>query len=357
MKTYKKFIILLFLKSFFNIFLIMFSLALIINLFAELDFFKNFDVSIYYPLLMSFINSPALMFEMFPFIFLISTQLFFLNLFNNDEIKIFKYNGLKNSNIIRLISLTSFILGLFIITLFYNFSSNLKNIYLELKSNYTTDGKYLAVITKNGLWIKDKINEKTLIINASKFTEYYLIDAYISEFDQDFKIIKNISSSKINIKDNLWIIENPKIFFKNEIENTNQLKLETNFNSEKIKNLFSNLSSLSLMKLIQLKKNYKELGNSLVEINLQIQKILSYPIYLLLMTVLSSIIMFNSKKLKRSNIKIVVGLFICVIIYYVNNFFNVLGSTEKISVIMSIWIPVILIFFMNFTMLRKINEK
>ena len=36
----------------------------------------------------------------------------------------------------------------------------MKNIYLELKSVYTNDGKYLAVITKNGLWIKDKIDKK-----------------------------------------------------------------------------------------------------------------------------------------------------------------------------------------------------
>jgi len=33
---------------------------------------------------------------MFPFIFLIATQFFFLKLFNNDEINIFKYSGLKN---------------------------------------------------------------------------------------------------------------------------------------------------------------------------------------------------------------------------------------------------------------------
>ena len=50
---------------------------------------------------------------------------------------------------------------------FLQFSSNLKNIYLQIKSNYTTDGKYLAVITNNGLWIKDKINSKH-IINSSE---------------------------------------------------------------------------------------------------------------------------------------------------------------------------------------------
>ena len=63
--------------------------------------------------------------------------------------------------------------GDFIITLFYNFSSNFKNIYLKLKSPYTDDGKYLAVVTKNGLWIRDKI--KFLFILLNFFIHIFLI--------------------------------------------------------------------------------------------------------------------------------------------------------------------------------------
>ena len=55
-----------------------------------------------------------------------------------------------------------------IVILFYNLSSNLKNIYLELKNNYTSDDKYLAVITNNGLWIKDNVKDNVNIVNASK---------------------------------------------------------------------------------------------------------------------------------------------------------------------------------------------
>ena len=42
----------------------------------------------------------SIIFEMFPFIFLITTQLFFIKLFENKEIEIFKYSGLKNSKIL-----------------------------------------------------------------------------------------------------------------------------------------------------------------------------------------------------------------------------------------------------------------
>ena len=67
--------------------------------------------------------------------------------------------------------------------------------------------------------------------------------------------------------------------------------------------------------------------------------------------------MFNSKKLKNTSIKISIGLFSSVVIYYVNNFFYVLGSTERISLLMSIWIPMLILSVLNAVMIRRINEK
>ena len=151
---------------------------------------------------------------MFPFILLISTQLFFIKFIQNKEIEIFKYSGLKNSKIIFIIGLIAFAVGLFVSIAFYNLSSNLKNLYLELKSNYASDGKYLAVITKNGLWIKDKINNKILITNSSKIKNNYLIENFITEFDSDFKVLRNIQTEKLDITNNLWIAKNAKVYLK-----------------------------------------------------------------------------------------------------------------------------------------------
>ena len=235
---------------------------------------------------------------MFPFIFLISTQLFFITLFQNNELSIFKYSGLKNSKILIIISMMSFVLGFLIITLFYNLSSNLKNFYLDLKTNYTKDDKYLAVITKNGLWIKDLVDERILIIHAEKIEQNHLIDSYISEFNNDFEIIKNIVGKKIDISNKEWKIFNAEIYENNEKINYDNLKITTNFDYQIIQNLFSNLSSLSLIELIELRENYKSLNYSLIEIDIQLLKLATFPIYLVLMTIFSSIIMLGTKELK-----------------------------------------------------------
>ena len=128
MKTYINFILSIFLRSFTFVFLIIFSLVFIINLLTELEFFKDLDVSIFFTVYLSLINSPSMIFEMLPFIFLITTQLFFIKLFNNNEIEIFKYSGLKNTSILKIFSLIAIMTGVIFTVIFYNFSAVFKNI-------------------------------------------------------------------------------------------------------------------------------------------------------------------------------------------------------------------------------------
>ena len=109
--------------------------------------------------------------------------------------------------------------------------------------------------------------------------------------------------------------------------------------------------------MVELKRNYDQLNYSTIDIDIQIHRIISYPAYLLLMTILSSIIMLNSKRYKSSTLKISIGLFFCVIIYYLNNLFNVLGATEKINYLMSIWLPLLILSLVITLMIFKINEK
>ena len=357
MTTYIRFLCNIFLKSFFYVLLVMFSLVFILNILSELEFFKDIDIGINFTLFLSLLNSPSMIFEMFPFIFLLTTQFFFIKLFNNNELEIFKYSGLKNSSILMIISFLSLFIGIIIVSVFYNFSANLKNFYLEKKSQYTTDGKYLAVVTQNGLWIKDEIDERIYIINSSEIKDNFLIDNFITEFNNNYEVIRNIQSKKIDVSKKQWLIFNAKIYNNNNYELREVLKINTNFDYKRIKTLYSNLSSLSVFQLFELKNNYKKLNYSLTEVNMQILKIIAFPVYLVLITILSALIMFKVKRLDTTTFKISLGLFISVIIYYINNFFLVMGSTERIPLFFAIFIPLIILSLFNSYMIYRINEK
>ena len=214
-KTFELYLIRLFLKKIFNSFIIFFALIFILNLFEEISFFKSSEVNFFFPVLIGGLNVPATIFEIFPFIFLISTQFFFIELIDKNELEVLKINGLNNFRIIKIIFTSSFLLGIVLILFYYSFSSKLKFLYLDLKNSYSNDNKYLAMVTENGLWIKDEINEKIYIINAKKIEDMYLVDVTISEFDLQFNLTRLILSKRVDVSSNNWILEKPKISKKN----------------------------------------------------------------------------------------------------------------------------------------------
>ena len=65
----------------------------------------------------------------------------------------------------------------------------------------------------------------------------------------------------------------------------------------------------------------------------------------------------NTKTFKNKSLKVIIGLFLSVIIYYVNNFFYILGTSEKMNVISSILIPLIILTIINSFLIKNINEK
>ena len=357
MKTYIKFLINLFNNSFFKVFTIFFIIIFILNIFEQTEFFKVENLNFFYLIFLSFLNTPSIVFEILPFIFLLTTQLFFIYLIEKNELGIFKYNGLDNIKIIKILGIYSFILGLIFIIIFYNISSVLKNSFLLIKNSYTNDDKYLAVITENGLWIKDQINNNINIINANKVDNEFLVDVSITQFNKDFKILRIIKSDKVDISSYEWIVIKPKILENDESSFQDQIKLMSNFDLKKINSLFSNLYSLSIIDLIKLKKSYKSLNYSLIDLNSHLYKIIIYPVYLSLITIFAAIIMLNIGYGKNTFFTITYGIFLSVIIYYINYFFNILGTNERIPLFLSIILPLIILSIINFTSIIKLNEK
>ena len=129
-------------------------LSILLNLLDELNFFKDHQYSnVFFPLIMSFLKIPEILFSLFPFIILISAIFSFLQLMRNNEIIPIKVAGLSNWSIISLLATITFLIGIFIIVGFTPITAVFTGKYLEIKSDYTKNSEHLAAITINGIWI------------------------------------------------------------------------------------------------------------------------------------------------------------------------------------------------------------
>ena len=324
----------------------------------EISFFKDLEINFLYPYFLTLLNAPITLFEIFPFIFLLTTQFLFYDLFKSDELNLLKKNGLNNLKIVKILFFLSICIGIFNVLIFYNVSSLLKFQYSNIKNSFSKDNKYLAMVTDSGLWIKDEISNKKLIIKSTYVKGNFLSKTIINEFNNNFELLRTIQSDKIDIKTNDWIIYDPIITNKNISEKTEgSIILSTNFNEEKINNLFSNISTLNLIKLFNLKNEFDKLGYSSDEIEIHLLKLFTMPLFYGILTILSSIIMFTFSKDKSLLFHIVLGILMSVMIYYLSFIFSSLGTNGKLPVYLSIFFPLMIISLFSIIGLVNINEK
>ena len=357
-KTFELYLILLFSKKILNTFLIFFILIFILNLFEEINFFKDLEKNIFFPIILSGLNTPSTLFEIFPFIFLIGTQFFFLDIIDKNELEILKINGLSNLRILKILFVTSLLLGFILITIFYAISSKLQFIYFDIKNSYSADSKYLAVVKESGLWIKDEIDNKIYIINADEISNNSLINVSIHEFNNNFQLINLISSKEIDISSYEWILTKP-LFFKDN--KTNQLEesylIKTHFDIKTINSLFNNLYSLNFSQLLKLRNDYRSLGNSTREVDIHLHKLYSLPLFISIMTIVSSIIMLNNKRNTSIIFHLLSGILLSVIVYYLSYLSYLMGENGKIPIILSTYLPIVILILITLIGSVRLNEK
>ncbi len=350
-----------FLKTFFVFILIFFCFGMILNLFEEIEFFKNINVNILVPLVLTSIFIPGMIVKFLPFVIFLSSMWFMLRIRNNRDLLTLKVFGYSNFKIFLILATTSFLLGWIILILVNPVTSSMAKYYEKTKSNYSRDIDHLVTFNKNGLWIKENFDKNQRIITADKPEGFNLIDVTIFHLDNKSNLIEKIVSEKANIKNNTWILNNVYIFKINNgiLKETKlkELKIRSNYNYEKINSLFKNFDTMSFLDLAL---NYNKLlskGYNKIFLNQSLHSMLSLPFFLFLMTALASALTLNTL-IKSDNFRFtILGLIITVIIFYFKEFSLSLGQTDRIPLILAVWAPVIALSFFTFIGVLQINEK
>ena len=357
LKKYQTYISSLFIEKLLLISFIFFCLVFIINIFEEIRFAEKYNADIFYTLYLSFLNAPSLLFEIYPFIFLISVMFFYLSLRENNEIEILNSNGISHFKIVMLLIVLTLLIGTFLLLFFYSFSSNFKNKYLETKNRFSNNNEYLAIVKNDGLWIKEENEQYIYIIHAEKFDEKNLKFVTITETDKYFKLESTIKAETANIISKNWQLFNATILDdEGKIKKFKSYVYNSSFKGEIISNLFSNLNSLNIYELHKLSIDYLKIGYSNTDIKIHLNKLYSLPFYFILMTVLGFIIISKLKIIKSNFFVIIFGIFISVLVYYLNYFSSVLGTNGVLPIYLSVWTPLLILFLLCNIGILKINE-
>ena len=358
-KIINQYLIINYLKIVINSILIFFALGIILNLFEEIEFFKNLNQSFAIPFILSLSFVPTLILELMPFIIFLSSMFYFLHIKSNKDLLSVKVFGYSNLKITFIIAFFAFLFGCFILIAVNPITSALVKYYEIEKAKHAKDVDHLISINKNGVWVKEIDETGYKIINAEKLEGETLKKISIYVFNKKNEVLKRIESESAIISDKPWKMKNVYVYdFKNKTnDNFKNFEFETNEVLDKINSVFKNLNTISFINIV---KNYRKLnaiGYSKKLLNEQIHKFAALPFFLFLMVFLASIFTIGSVNPRQNYYYVILSILISVIIFYFKDLSIALGQTEKISLVLSVWMPLIAISLFCSIGVIQINEK
>ena len=349
-----------FIKIVINASLIFFFLGFVMNIFEEVNFFKDIDIGLYTPVSLSLLYTPSLIYNMFPFIILLSGIWFFLKIRKSDEATAINIAGMSNLSIILNPSLVSILVGIFFITSINPITSVLVKKYESVKGGYERDKDYLAAITANGIWIKEKNLEINNFIRSSALRDNTFIEVSIYIFDQENNFLKRIEAKSANISTTKWDLKNVQIIDRNGKIISKDLKSYSYismYDIHKINSLYTNLDTISFWEINDEIKLLEERGYSTKEMEAKLQRSFAFPFFLLSMVLLSSVFTLGVNFKENNSTYVFIAIISSVLIYFFNDFSAVLGETEKLPMTIAVWAPVAIVFIFSSIGIINVNQR
>jgi lipopolysaccharide export system permease protein len=362
-KSINRYIIKEFLKSLLVVLCVMFSIVLLITLLEEFNYFKTKqDLKFITFIIFTFLKIPNLLFNLFPFIVLFSGIVFYLKIYNFNEVISLRVMGYSNIQIILIPALTCFVMGYLLVFLIVPFTSSMLKYYEELKSEYDQT-KNLVVVNETGIWIIDKNENDKNIIRIEKIDKNFsnMTQITIYNYDKDNNFIKRIDANEGIINDNNWQLSKVNIISSNNKKNSenyfNNYNYKSNIKINELKNIYKNTETTSLLDINKEMFILEDKGYSITDLRIRYQKLISFPIYLLAMSILSGLMIINLGKTSNYLKYGSYGVIISIVIYFLNDLSITIAKSGIISIDFSVWIPIFLIILINLVGITQVNAK
>jgi lipopolysaccharide export system permease protein len=363
LRSINRYIINEYIKSLFVVIAVMLSIILLINLLDEFNFFKSKkDLKFIFFLIFTVLKIPNVLINLFPFIVLFAGIVFYLKIYNHNEVISLRVMGYSNLQIILIPALTSFVIGYVIVFLIVPFSSSMLRYYEDLRSEYN-ETKNLVFVNETGIWILDKNEKEKNIIRIEKINKDFSVVSQITiyNYDTSNNFIRRIDATEGTIKDKNWLLSKVNIISINKKNNKdnylNNYNYTSNVNISELKNVYKNTDTTSLLDINKEMLILEDKGYSTIDLRIRYQKLISFPIYLLAMSILSGLMIINLGKTSNYLKYGSYGVIISIIIYFLNDLSITIAKSGIISVDFSVWIPIFLIILINLVGITQVNAK
>lgn len=341
-KIISQYIIRQFMMSFFAV---MLALGSIILLFDIIEIMKKEAVSSFgfgNTLTLALLKLPNMLLTILPFIVLIASIIVFRRLTKSHELVIIRAAGQSAWQFITPLLLTSFIIGIFSVTLFNPFSAAMFNKYQKMDN----DRKGTPHISSSqGLWLREHRDEKMYVLHANGIHqekyELNLKDVSILIFSDENIFLKRIDADNAVLSDGFFKLSNVKHYENGKnIEKKETLEIPTELTLGKIQENLASPETISFWDLPEIISFFENSGFSAHSHRLHLHSLLVSPFLLMTMILISATFSVDPNQRRGGGaLKTSAAIAGGFLLYFMTRITYALGFSTALPVAFATWSP------------------
>ena len=355
-KIISQYIIRQFLMSFFAV---MLTLGSIILLFDVIEVMKKEAASSFgfaNVLTLGLLKLPNMILTILPFIVLIASIIVFRRLTKSHELVIIRAAGQSVWQFITPLLLTSFIIGVFSVTVFNPFSATMFSKYQRLDD----DRKGTPRITSSqGLWLREHRDGKMYVLHArglhQEKYELTLKNVSILIFSNENVFLKRIDANKAFLNEGFFELKDVRSYENGKtIEKQDSVTIPTELTLGKIQENFASPETISFWDLPEIIRFFENSGFSAHSHRLHLQSLLVSPFLLMTMILISAVFSVDPNQRRGGNALRVSTAIACgFLLYFMTRITYAMGFSTALPIAFAVWSPPLIFAFISIAMLLQ----
>ena len=310
---------------------------------------------------MVLLKLPYLAQELIPFIVLLGGILAFSRLTRTSELVVARAAGISVWQFLMPAIVVSFVLGVFLVTVFNPLSSVMLKRYEQLENKYLRGDTSMMTVSESGLWLRQKNGEsggKTVIYASSVSQEdMSLHDVTVFVFADQDVFIQRIDAEHAILKDGYWKLENASITAPDKMaEKHAYYFIKTTIRQNQIQESFASPETLSFWELPSFIKTLKASGFSALRHRLYWHSVLSVPIFLCAMVYIAAAFSLTPPRKGKTGMLIVGGIGVGFFIHFTSGLVSALGIAGSIPIMLAAWAPVVISMLLGIVLMLHLED-
>lgn len=275
---------------------------------------------------------------------LVSSLMYFSKKNKNNELLAAKSIGISNLKIVFPVILVIFIFGICNITIINPVGSMLLKKYQNYEAHNFKKHTSLVSLSKSGIWLKNKLHNENLIINALRISQLSntMNDIKIFFINENGILKRQIFAKSILFRDNDIVIKEVILFDENfYLTKKKEIILPVKISISQIFENLATIETISFFELLEFIKIRKESGLSITRYLMYFTKELLSPFYIISMSMISFFFINSSVNRQKIDLSFLYCLVVGFIMFFGTNFIYTLSLSGNISITLAILFPII----------------